>query len=327
MIKEGWERAEEPVSLNQKQINEIVQSVFPEKRVLTAERLGGGLSNSSYKIVLEQSSVPYVLRLFRDNGAIAQKEQEIARLVHATVPVANYIHVDTSCGIYGKPWALVEWKEGVLLRDIMKRGAKEDIASAAYSVGSTLAHIHRYTFLEAGFFGKALTIPQPMPMSAESFLTIMESILFHGSCAHWLGEELTQRLWLLCQTKASVLSQVHEKPVLVHSDFNGLNILMHPKQDGCTVSAVLDWEFAFSWRRHVDIANLLRYEEDNSVFEQHFIRAYQEHGGVLQENWKLISKLEDLLALCDMLSHSTETMPNRIRDLKSLITNTVHRFG
>lgn len=102
---------------------------------------------------------------------------------------------------------------------------------------------------------------------------------------------------------------------------------MQQDQSGCAVSAVLDWEFAFSWRRHVDIANMLRYEEDGSHFERHFIQAYMEHGGILQENWKLVSKLEDLVALCDMLSHCTEDMPNRIRDLKLLVANTVQRYG
>ncbi|MNY65040.1 hypothetical protein D3C86_2022450 [compost metagenome] len=100
------------------------------------------------------------------------------------------------------------------------------------------------------------------------------------------------------------------------------------EQDGqhCSVSAVLDWEFAFSCSRYIDIGNMLRYEEDGSLFEQHFITAYQEHGGELDKNWKLIAKLEDLTALCDMLNHSTVNTPIRLRDLQRLVMKTVRTY-
>ncbi|WP_282935838.1 aminoglycoside phosphotransferase family protein [Paenibacillus sp. RC67] len=326
-MKEGWERTGEPASLNVKQLNKMIQSAFPGKRIRTAERLGVGLSNSNYKIVLEQGNTPYVLRLYRGNSTVAAKEQDIANWVRGTVPVAEFIHLDASCTIYDQSWAVLEWKEGGLLHDVLKNGTNEDIVSAAASVGSTLAQIHRYSFSESGFIEKDLCISQPIPMNGEQFIVILEQMIFQSPCARWLGEELTQKLWSLCQVNASLLSQADEKPVLVHSDFNGLNILIQQDQSGCTVSAVLDWEFAFSWRRHVDIANMLRYEEEGSHFERHFIQAYMEHGGVLQENWKLVSKLEDLVALCDMLSHCTEDMSNRIRDLKQLVANTVQRYG
>lgn len=97
-------------------------------------------------------------------------------------------------------------------------------------------------------------------------------------------------------------------------------------ETGIPVSAVLDWEEAFSWNRYVDIGNMLRYEEDGSAFETYFIRAYQEQGGTLADNWKLLSKLEDLVALCDMLNHSTKETPNRMRDLLRLISKTVHTY-
>jgi Ser/Thr protein kinase RdoA (MazF antagonist) len=121
------------------------------------------------------------------------------------------------------------------------------------------------------------------------------------------------------------LSESRETPVLVHLDFNGLNILTQHGPTGCSVSAVLDWEDAFSWSRHADIANMLRYEEDDSTFEKHFIRAYRE-GAALEDNWKLLSKLEDLVALCDMLNNSTVDTPNRMTDLQHLIAGTVQSF-
>ncbi|WP_028552801.1 phosphotransferase family protein [Paenibacillus sp. UNC451MF] len=324
-MKEGWERTGGTTPLNLEQLNEIIHPAFTGKRIVAAERLGVGLSNSNYKIFLESKDNPYVLRIFNGSGDVLQKENAIAKWVHETVPVAEYIHMDTSCSILDKPWCVLEWKEGTLLRDVLKHGTTEDIAAAASSVGGVLAKIHKYKFSNAGFLDKDLCIHHPLPMSGEQFALIMEQILFQSPCCSWLGEELSRRLWSFCQANSLILSETRDKPVLVHSDFNGLNILMQQDRAGYSVSAVLDWEFAFSWRRHVDLANILRYEEDGSLFEKHFIRAYQEQGEELQENWKLISKLEDLVALCDMLSHCTESTPNRTRDLQQLIARTIQK--
>lgn len=324
-MKEGWERTEQHISLDFKQLNELIKPALSGKRVIAAERLSTGYSNSNYKIFLEGSETPYVVRLFRGGGEIAQKEAAIAKLVRETVPVADYIYLDTSCSTFDKAWAVIEWKEGFLLRDVLKMGSIEDAAAAASSVGSVLARIHSFTFTESGFLDKDLSMVHPFAMDDGPFISFIEKCLFHSPCGKWLGEGLTEQVWSFCQTHRSILLESMDAPVLVHSDFNGLNILMQNERDGYSVSAVLDWEFAFSWRRHVDIANMLRYEEDGSVFEQHFIRAYQENGGVLNGNWKLLSRLEDLVALCDMLSHSTVDSPNRIRDLKRLIAKTVQR--
>jgi hypothetical protein len=68
---------------------------------------------------------------------------------------------------------------------------------------------------------------------------------------------------------------------------------------------------------------MLRYEEDGSTFEEHFIRAYQDQGAALEYNWKLLSKLEDLVGLCDMLSTSSVDTHNRMNDLRQLIERTV----
>jgi len=90
---------------------------------------------------------------------------------------------------------------------------------------------------------------------------------------------------------------------------------------------VLDWEEAFAWNRYADLGNMLRYEANGSWIEQHFIKAYEAEGMVLEKNWRLLSRLEDLVALCDMLSHSTAETPNRVQDLCRLIAGTVRDGG
>ncbi|PQP90614.1 phosphotransferase family protein, partial [Paenibacillus sp. AR247] len=241
--------------------------------------------------------------------------------------VAEFVYADTSCSRYPKPWAVLEWKPGVLLSDIFRNGTSEEKASAAAAAGRTLAHIHGFPFEASGFFGSDLEVTQPISMSGEGFLAFMDDVIFHSPCEAWLGEELSRELWAFCKRYGPMLSASQEKPVLAHSDYNGLNILMEKGSEGYFVSAVLDWEEAFAWNRHADLGNMLRYEANGSWIEQHFIKAYEAEGIVLENNWRLQSRLEDLVALCDMLSHSTAETPNRVQDLCRLIAGTVRGGG
>ncbi|UNK15788.1 phosphotransferase [Paenibacillus sp. N3/727] len=210
-----------------------------------------------------------------------------------------------------------------MLRDILQRGEKRQITEAAESVGDILARIHSHTFDCPGFLAGDLTIANPFNMGVDEFYTFISESLDGGATGYWLGAEATKMVRSFCVSHRSLLSEIHEPSVLVHSDFNGLNILMLDSPNGIELSAVLDWEFAFSGRRYVDIGNMLRYEHENSLFERHFIKAYQNSGGFLNEDWVQLSKLEDLIALCYLLNRSTPEMPNRISDLRLLIIQTV----
>lgn len=321
-MKDDWERVEPAPSLDRGQISEIIQPAFPDKKVSTFERLCTGLSNSNYKIVVEGYAQPFVLRLYNVGKEVAEKEMSIAKLVRKTVPIADFIHADTSCNRVDKPWAILEWKEGILLSDIMKAGSYQDVARAANSVGKVLADIHSYKFSQPGFFSEGLKVRDPLKMDGEQFLTFIKDFL-DSRCGSLLGSQLKQRVWSFCQLNSPFLSDSNENPVLVHSDFNGLNILLRRGPTGLSVSGVLDWEFAVSWSRYADIGNMLRYEQDGSLFEKHFIQGYREKGAVLDDNWKLLSKLEDIVALCDLLNNSTPQTPKRIEDLRDLISRTV----
>ncbi|WEG12117.1 aminoglycoside phosphotransferase family protein [Pullulanibacillus sp. KACC 23026] len=321
-MKDNWERLNSPPSLNSAQINDIIEEAFPNKRVIYSERIGVGLSNSNYKIYFNNTPQPFVFRLYRGTKEVASKELEIAHLISRHIPIANFIVSDTSCSKVDHPWSILEWKDGQLLWNVIRQGTREDIASSAESTGKVLADIHRFTFNNSGFFGKSLKIKEPFRMDGDRFLSVIDECL-HNNCGLYLGETYTRKVWSFCQTYSSLLTENQESPVLVHSDYNGLNLLVQQKGNGYSVSAVLDWEDAFSWNRYADIGNMLRYEEAASIFETHFIRGYQENGVTLNDNWKLLSKLEDLVALCDMLNHSTPNTPNRVNDLKNLILNTI----
>ena len=323
-MKEAWERSSQSsMHIEYETLNSMISQVFRGKRLFKAERTQTGLSNGTYKVEIEGITTPYFLRIFAGGSDVASKEKAIAERLRGVVPVADYIYLDTSRKLVEYDWALMEWKEGVLLRDILQSGEERQIAKVAESVGSVLARIHSHTFECPGFFARDLTISTPFNMDENEFISFISESLEKGETGEWLGAEATEKVRSFCDSHRSLISEIHEPPVLVHSDFNGLNLLVIERQDGFEVSAVLDWEFAFSGRRYVDIGNMLRYEHDNSLFERHFIKAYRGSGGLLNKNWVLLSKLEDLIALCDLLNRSTSEMPNRIADVRQLLIKTV----
>jgi len=90
---------------------------------------------------------------------------------------------------------------------------------------------------------------------------------------------------------------------LVHSDYNGKNLIAVGAGGRWSISAVLDWEFAFSGSPLTDIGNMLRFRgELPAGFADGFIAGYRDGGGELPEGWREISEALDLYALADFLT-------------------------
>ncbi|MFD1037791.1 phosphotransferase [Virgibacillus byunsanensis] len=93
------------------------------------------------------------------------------------------------------------------------------------------------------------------------------------------------------------------------------------------VTGIIDWEFAFAGPVHVDIGNMLRYENIPyfTEFEQAFMEGLQSSGIALQHDWKKVAKLVDLIALCDLLNNSYGGV-NRVKDIKHIVTQTIENW-
>ena len=90
---------------------------------------------------------------------------------------------------------------------------------------------------------------------------------------------------------------------LVHSDYNGKNLIAVGAGGRWSISAVLDWEFAFSGSPLTDIGNMLRFRAELPAgFADGFIAGYAGAGGELPEGWREISEALDLYALADFLT-------------------------
>jgi aminoglycoside phosphotransferase (APT) family kinase protein len=323
-MKENWEHKHTSSEASPALLKQMIQRAFPDQSIAQLQRTSTGLSNGSYKFTLEQNDRPYILRISSGSPEIASKEIAITQLVASTVPIARYLYSELHPSTEGPSWSILEWKEGILLADLLKTGDPNRIAAAGHAVGQVLAHIHQYTFVQAGFWGATLDhIVEPLTPGIEEWCAFVEDSLAHNRSGQWLQKEEIQAVQQFLQTSRERITYLQETPLLVHSDFNGLNILIDESSGSPSVSAVLDWEFAFAGTRYTDIGNMLRYESMDSTYEQHFLNGYRSGGGELHPEWRLLSRMEDLIALCDMLNHSDIHMPNRIADLRRLIVRTV----
>lgn len=322
-MQKNWNRRHELVMLAEATLTDLLQPVFPGRRIVEAEILTAGLCNTNYKIRIAGYDDPFVLRLYIRSRAACQKDYDLFNLIQTRVPVPELLYVNYESLHHENAYAVMKYVDGILLSDVIAAGNTRDIVDCARAVGETLAHIGAYTFPQPGFFGPGLSIAQPFEDTKKTFIDTFRYFLFDGQTGVRLGERQRDQLWNFILAHAYCLDSVQDCSSLVHSDFKGVNILVRQERERWKVAAVLDWEFAFAGSSLIDIANMLRYERLLPAgFEATFIGGYQEEGGLLPGGWKRTSKLLDLLSLCEFLNapHPNSAL---IEEVKSLIVGTI----
>lgn len=105
-------------------------------------------------------------------------------------------------------------------------------------------------------------------------------------------------------SSAPQLAALSDEARLVHGDFNKRNVLVREFAGRWCVAAVVDWEFAVSGSPLANLGNFLRYERASQpLAEPHFSEGYVHAGGSLPPDWRRLSRLIDLIALCESLTH------------------------
>jgi fructokinase len=214
------------------------------------------------------------------------------------------IAADPAGSAAGEPLLLARFVPGATVRatigpDGTDRAAAAQVAAAA---GRALAAIGAVTFERGGFF----TGPGLVPAEADipgSLPEFVEDCLRAGSAAGVLSPGEMDGLRALAAAADPLARRVASARQLVHSDYNGKNLLVLPGDGRWSVSAVLDWEFAFSGSPLTDIGNMLRFPRDYPPgFDGAFVAGYQDAGGRLPPGWREISEALDLYALADFLT-------------------------
>jgi aminoglycoside phosphotransferase (APT) family kinase protein len=288
-----------------------VHRALRSERVVAVARLPGGYINEN--IAITTGSGRYVLRRYRRDAGIESAgrtcaiEAALARRLHGTaVPIAEIIAADATGTAAGQPLLLMHYVGGMTLKAAIANvggAAAEEIGRAA---GKTLAAIGEASFPRGGGFTGPDLVPSPeeMPGSLEEFV---ERCLQRGHAATVMTEGEMAGLRVLAARLASAAASTASARQLVHSDYNGKNLLALERGGQWSISAVLDWEFAFSGSPLTDIGNMLRFRAAYPPgFASAFIAGYREAGGKLPPDWREVSEALDLYALADFLARPPE---------------------
>ncbi len=302
-MPDKWERRSAAVRLDEASVDRLLRPVFGNRRIVDLAITKAGKANTNYRVVLAGIADPVLIRLFTREPKSAAIEAALHRLVAGAVPVPDLLHVADGNPVTGHPYAVMTWMPGIHLTEALNAATQNDIRELGTAVGRVLSDIGQFRFEKAGFFDGDLSIVQELEADARGFRSLMCDWLFDGLAGERLGRRLRDEFWRFLDGSADVLNEWKGPPCLVHSDFGGSNILVRKADERWTVSAVLDWEFAFSGSPLVDIGHLLRRPAgDRPEFEAGMIDGYRENGDELMPNWKPMARLLDLAAWVDFLN-------------------------
>jgi aminoglycoside phosphotransferase (APT) family kinase protein len=90
---------------------------------------------------------------------------------------------------------------------------------------------------------------------------------------------------------------------LVHGD-NGKNLLVDDRGE---LTAVLDWEYAWSGAPLADVGNLVRFEAGAGDFTAGVASGYAEAGGTLPPGWRAVAAAHDLFTLAELAARTVDS--------------------
>jgi aminoglycoside phosphotransferase (APT) family kinase protein len=158
------------------------------------------------------------------------------------------------------------------------------------AVGRALAEIHAVTYPAIGFLGENLTVTRPL--GDGDFTPRMYGHSQLADAGPLIETALAARIARFLDTEPLAARDAVDVPVLTHSDFKTSNV--HWGVDGRPV--ILDWEFAWSGSRYVDLGQLLRWQP-SEPFVRDFEAAYIAGGCLLFADWRRFAELVDLGSL------------------------------
>jgi aminoglycoside phosphotransferase (APT) family kinase protein len=264
-------------------------------RIAGTRVLTGGYSNENTLVTMDDGGKFVLRRYLRRNSCAV--EAALATRLAGVVPVPEVVAADPDGSEAGEPVLLSVFVPGRQLGEALEQTTSARELGRA--TGEALTRIGSVTFEAPGFFDGAGLRPGPPGMEPTDGLDVfVRRCLTEGNATGHLSAQEQQALLRYAERAAPTLATLRGARQLVHSDYNPKNILV----DGHRITAVLDWEFAFSSTPLVDVGNMLR-DPRPPGFAEGFLEAY---GDRLPPDWRELSRALDLFALADFLTRPVD---------------------
>ncbi|HEY2673848.1 MAG TPA: phosphotransferase family protein [Rugosimonospora sp.] len=223
---------------------------------LRAEVISGGRSNLTYlvrgdtgEVVLRRPPLGLVLQSAHD---MSREYRVTAALAEAGFPVARPLLLCTDEDVIGAPFYVMEYVDGIVLRDAALREVSADAARRQGEVlVDTLLRLHAidYTAIGLAEFGRP-----------DGYL-LRQVKRWHRQ---WESSR-TRELPLLEQVTGRLLAGVPSspRPGIVHGDYRLDNVMFD--RSGVDIAAVMDWEMATIGDPLADVGLLVVYSGQSGL--------------------------------------------------------------
>jgi aminoglycoside phosphotransferase (APT) family kinase protein len=249
-------------------------------RIISAEPVDGGLTNTIHKVVTEANET-FGVKHYAGGRDWFETELTTLTLLHRTLPVPEVVHVDEERFVI-----VYRWIEGVTLLDLRRKGHKDGFASLAEPLGSALALLAKTDATE--------------PFDLTPVLEANYVRLTDGRARRRLGAPLADALKR--QLEAAEPMMAWGAVCLSHGDLSHRNVIVARRGDRWRINGIIDWETATTSSPLFDIGSLFRYSErHDAAFLASFEQGYRDAGGELPDAWNVSARLLDSLDLVELL--------------------------
>jgi len=291
-------RAEPRRDLPSAWVSRIASLAVPGCGRVDAAALEGGLRNCNLKLTTDRGT--FVLRVYEHHASLCHKEVDLLQLVAGRAPVPEVVYAAPDGLDEMPPFAVLRFVEGITFQELKRARDGEATAEAAESVGGALAAIGRVRFERGGWIGPGPSVGAPLLPGENALPRFVDLCLESGTLRSRMPEDFPERAHAVVWCAAAELAALDGDARLVHCDFGTRNVIVRRERGRWTAAAVLDWEFAVAGSPLTDVGHFLRY--DSPGVEAAFLRGFVEAGGELREGWRLVTRLIDFSALCEILT-------------------------
>jgi aminoglycoside phosphotransferase (APT) family kinase protein len=324
ILKSHWERFTAHINLDIATANKLLLP-YTKDSIDQLTLLSEGCANTNYKITFKNGKSPVVVRIYVREKSALKRELGIHKLVKSIIPVPRHLYTNASCNNYTHPYAIMEWIDGMLMREVIFTSDENAISQCAFEAGRYLDKLRQIPFAEGGFFQEDMKIRPFDP--GEQYLPFVMMLLQDPIVTESLGNDLHATVKALVTKNVAILPSENDSN-LTHADYDPANMLVKQINGRWEIAAILDWEFAFAGTYLLDIGMMLRYSHKlPACYENSFISGIQHSGFHLPPNWKKQAKLMDLLCLLNLTHYNPPTeRPKMNSDVVSLIGDTVNNW-
>ncbi|WP_202708866.1 aminoglycoside phosphotransferase family protein [Sporosalibacterium faouarense] len=303
-----WERSIPLYKISKYDLNSIFHN-FNSSTVLKFQPINIGCRNTNY--IVQTNSGKYLLRICPLNDEGFKNEVAAFKALYDLVNMPKLLSItkvnENSCLIY-------EYIESMSMQSLLLENQilENNVIS---QVARSAAIIHNLNEDDISGLNE-LDLPP--------FDTWYDLFLNNDFAAKRLGADTVNRVKKLVTDHNQLILQIDLYNSFIHCDFRPANMLIN-KEDKVFF---VDWEYAGFGHTLADIGQFFRYEHCfNKEQKRLFEKEYNSVAKIkLPRNWYDLSKLRDLVNPLQMIGSNRE-LPQKFRDLKGIVIDTLEYFG